>query len=622
MDDDRFLASDLLSHLQLCLTGEDQLIRVPPIPMYLDAILGTGDLVLDDTVPVLDGKSIAVVVPDGFTLETWPAILSRLDTLSLPYRFCIRHIFLDQWDAQREINRYRKGWQQAMVKVLDQITNKQNPRINRDAANMHEDAEQAETEVRSGLVGAGFFTPAVVLMDENRRLLDEMAREVRRVFMSLGFSGRIETLNTMDAWMGTHPGNSWANVRRPLINTLNLADFLPLSSTWTGHPYNPCPYYPPQSRPLAVLTTDGNTPYRFNLHEGDLGHTIILGPTGSGKSTLLALIAAQFGAYPNSSIFVFDKGLSMFALAHGAGGDHYDIGRQALSFAPLSRIDESDEEFAFAAGWLASLAELQKMTVLPVHRNAIHQALDTLSHNPRHMRSLTDFFHVIQNEELREALRHYTRMGALGHLLDAQTDNLELSRFMTFEIETLMEMGEANLLPVLTYLFHRIEKALAGQPGLLLLDEAWVMLGHPVFRGKIREWFKTFRRKNCAVVLATQSISDASQSGIMDVIVESCPTRIFLANYAAEEDLSSQLYRLAGLNDRQIGIIKNMTPKKDYYIVQPSGRRRVQLALGVKTLAFVGASDRESIARLTELMQQHPETWRDMWLRERGAISM
>lgn len=235
------------------------------------------------------------------------------------------------------------------------------------------------------------------------------------------------------------------------------------------------------------------------------------------------------------------------------------------------------------------------------------------------MRSLTDFCHVLQNQDLRQALRHYTQAGDMGHLLDAQTDSLELSRFVVFEIESLMEMGEANLIPVLLYLFHRIEKMLQGQPALLLLDEAWVMLGHPVFRDRIREWLKTFRRKNCAVVMATQSISDAEKSGIMDMLVESCLTKYYLANHAAEDEQPLRLYRQMGLNDRQIGIIRQMTPKQDYYVVQPSGRRKVQLALGPKTLAFVGASDRDSIARLQSLMAACPETWREEWLKERGA---
>lgn len=614
------LISDLLSHLQLCLTGENHPVRVPPDGMYLDAVLGGSDLILEGTTPVLGDQHIAFVAIDSFTLESWPAMLSSLDTISTSFRFSIRYIFLDQWDALRELSRSRKGWQQSTVKVIDHLTGNKTPRVNRDAAAMVEDAEQAEQDVRAGAVGFGYLSAGIVLMDSNHKQLMEKARDFRSRFAQLGFSGRIETMNCMEAWLGSHPGNSWANVRRPLVNTLNLADFLPLSSVWTGYRYNPCPYYPPESRPLAILTTDGNTPYRFNLHEGDLGHTIILGPTGSGKSTLLALIAAQFRAYENSSIFVFDKGLSMYPLAQGVDGDHYDIGRDALAFAPLQHIDESEEEFAWAANWIGNLAELQRMQIAPVHRNAVHLALDNLRSNPRDMRSLTDLHNVLQNQPLKEALRHYTVAGAMGHLLDAKTDSLQLSRFVVFEIESLMEMGEANLIPVLLYLFHRIEKALQGQPALLLLDEAWVMLGHPVFREHIRGWFKTFRRKNCAIVLSTQSISDAANSGIIDVIFESCPGAVYLANHKAQDKISRALYEQAGLNERQISIIKQMVPKQDYYIVQPSGRRKVQLALEPKTLAFVGASDRDSINRLQELMAEYPDTWRDEWLRERRAI--
>ncbi|MGO7259049.1 conjugal transfer protein TrbE, partial [Rhizobium brockwellii] len=80
--------------------------------------------------------------------------------------------------------------------------------------------------------------------------------------------------------------------------------------------------------------------------------------------------------------------------------------------------------------------------------------------------------------------------GPMGQLLDAETDGLALGLFQTFEIEQVMNMGERNLVPVLTYLFRRIEKRLTGAPSLIVLDEAWLMLGHPVFRDKIREWLK------------------------------------------------------------------------------------------------------------------------------------
>lgn len=189
---------------------------------------------------------------------------------------------------------------------------------------------------------------------------------------------------------------------------------------------------------------------------------------------------------------------------------------------------------------------------------------------------------------------------------------------MVFEIEELMNLGDKNLVPVLTYLFHRIEKALNGDPTILVLDEAWVMLGHPVFRAKIREWLKVMRKANCAVILATQSLSDAKNSGILDVLTESCPTKIFLPNIAAKQEGQRELYSGMGLNETQLNIISSAFPKRDYYIVTPYGRRQTRLALGPKTLAFVGASDKESIARIRELAALHG--WQQIWLKERGAL--
>ena len=513
-DGEDWLQSDLLSHLQYCVCGELQPVRVPRTSMYLDALLGSEDLV-GGIIPRLGNRHLAVLSLDGLPQESYPAMLRDLDALPLEYRFSSRFICLDQYDAAKEINSYRKGWRQQVYRFLDQFFNNPNARANRDALLIAKDAETALTEVQGGYVGAGYLTSNIVLMHEDQERLQDWAWDLRRTVQTLGFGCRIESVNALEAWLGTHPGNSYANLRRPMVNTLNLADLLPLSSVWTGSPVNPCPFYPPDSRPLAVLMTDNSTPFWFNIHAGDLGHTLIFGPTGAGKSTLRAFIAAQFHCYENARIFAFGKGMSLFPLCFGA---------DQLAFAPLERID-SEEERAWAEEWIASLMELQQFTVMPAHRNAVHTAMLTLAANPPHLRSLTSFYHVVQDREIKEAIQHYTVQGAMGRLLDADSDSLNLSRFMFFEVEDLMNLGDKNLVPVLTYLFRRIEKALDGSPTILVLDEAWIILGHPTFRAKTREWLKTLRKMNCYVILATQSLSDARNSGILDVRQRfSCPT--------------------------------------------------------------------------------------------------
>lgn len=609
--------SPLLTLISRCLTGENHPVMLPHTPMYLDAVIGSEDL-YGGIQPKIGNKYIRVLSLSGLPPESYPSVLCCFEGLPVEYRFSNRFIFMDQLEALKELEKYRKSWRQKMVKLVDGVFNSANARTDNDARSMTEDAEEAIQEIQSGLVGAGFYTPCIVLMASDLEELEYSVREFRRQIQVRGFHCMVETINALDAWLGTHPGNSYANIRRPIINTMNLADLLPLATIWAGHEYNPSPMFPPNSPPLMHCATDGSTPFRLNLHVSDIGHTLIFGPTGAGKSTLLSILAAQFRRYPEATIFAFDKGMSMFPLCKGVGGSHYEVAGEesSLSFAPLSHI-ESDSEQSWAEEWIEIAATLQGLTVLPAHRNAIHAAMSMIRNNPPHLRSLTDFYHSLQDNDLREAIKHYTSQGAMGTLLDASSDDLGISDFMVFEIEELMNLGDKNLIPVLLYLFHRIEKALNGQPTILILDEAWIMLGHKVFKEKIREWLKVLRKAGCAVILATQSLSDSARSGILDVLVESCPTKIFLPNATAMQEAQYQLYQNLGLNSRQIEIIASSTPKRDYYVVSPEGRRLIDLALGPVALSFVGSSDKRSIARIKELDKLHGQHWPEKWLEEK-----
>jgi type IV secretion system protein TrbE len=165
-------------------------------------------------------------------------------------------------------------------------------------------------------------------------------------------------------------------------------------------------------------------------------------------------------------------------------------------------------------------------------------------------------------------------------MFDADHDTLGLDSFTVFEVEELMNLAPKYGLPILLYLFRRITRSLGGQPAAIILDEAWLMLGHPVFKEKIKEWLRTMRKANCAVIMATQSLSDASNSGIVDIIKDSCATKIFLPNPNAHDVGSGALYQRFGLNDREIEIIAGATPKREYYLRTDEHQRVFDLALG------------------------------------------
>lgn len=614
-----YVADELLQYINGTLTGEFHVVNRPPCPMYLDAVLGMQDFATG-TMPRIGDKYIAAISINGFPQESWQGILSSLDEMPFNYRWNTRFIYMDATESIGEIKKYRRQWQQKVRGFFSQLFQTNSGVVNLDAAEMVGQADTALAEANSGVVKYGYYTNTIIIMDEDPDKLEQYCRDTRQLVQKLGFTASIEGVNCVEAWLGSLPGQSKPNVRRPMLHTMHLSDMLPLTAVWPGAEHCPSDKFPDNSPALMHCSTIGATPFRLNLHVDDLGHTLVIGPTGAGKSTLLGIIAAQFRRYPGAQVFAFDKGNSLLPLTKAVGGLHFDIGRDdsKLAFCPLKYVT-SDSQQAWAEGWIETLVSLQGVTITPRHKNEIHNAMTLIKQSGPDGRSLTDFVTNLQDKELSEALKHYTVSGAMGHLLDAEDDGLDVSRFVTFEIEELMDLGEKNMIPVLLYLFHRFELSLDGSPTLLVLDEAWLMLGNPVFREKIREWLKVLRKANVAVVLATQSVSDAANSGILDVLKESCLTKILLPNEVAQEKGSRELYEFLGLNSRQLEIITHATRKRDYYYMSPLGKRLFNLNLGPYALAFVGASGKDDIARIRTLEKEFGDSWTDQWLKERGV---
>lgn len=614
---EEIILDHLAGFLSCCITGMRYPIRLPGCAMYLDAVLGSHEL-YGGIAPRLGKEHLSIISIDGFPDFTSPNILATLDQYDASYRWNTRFICLDTTDGQREIARYRRKWQQKIRGLTDQLFRTSKGSINLDAVRMTEETDAASSDLSARKSSFGYYTSVIILRNESRERLSKDTDNIAAIINSLGFRARVETLNALEAYLGSLPGHVTQNVRRPLVSSRTLSDLLPLTSVWPGKSSCPSPFFPPDSPPLLVGRAPGTTPFRVNLHVGDVGHTLIFGPTGAGKSTLLSLLIAQFRRYRGAKIFAFDKGRSLMPITLGLGGNHYSIGDTGLRFSPLQSIFEGERGILEASTWIEIAVSLQGISLSPASRRAIHEALQRLSQSDRV--SLHDFRLEVQNREIQEAIGFYTIDGPLGHILDEESSSLTLSNLQTFELETVMSMGPQAVIPVLIHLFQRIERALDGSPSLIVLDEAWLMLGHEVFRGKIREWLKTLRKANCAVILATQSLSDATRSGIVDVLLESCPTMLLLPNTRAREESSRIFYEAIGLNDRELEIISHEAlPKRDYYYVSPLGRRLFSLDLGEIALSFCGKSDKESLSRIQELYNCAPSEWALSWLTEQGV---
>ena len=613
---------ETLSYLHSCISTRLHDVRVPETPMHLDALLADEPLT-GGLEPRLGAAHLRTLTVIGFPSATFPGLLDELNALGFAYRWSTRAIMLDKSDATKLLSKIRRQWfakRKSVAAILKEVmTNEASVLVDSDAANKAEDADAALQELGADHVGLALVTATVTVWDEEPALAAEKLRLVEKVIQGRDFTCVSEGMNAIEAWLGSLPGHVYGNVRQPPISTLNLAHMMPLSAVWAGLEHDAHFNAPP----LFYAKTEGSTPFRFSLHVGDVGHSLVVGPTGAGKSVLLAMMALQFRRYAGSQIFAFDFGGSIRAAALVCGGDWQDLGSslsedsdEPVLLQPLARIHEPAQR-NWASEWLQAILAAEGVALDPETKDHLWSTLSSLASAPVAERTLTGLAVLLQSQALKQALAPYCVGGPFGRLLDAESERLGEASFQAFETEGLT--GSAAAPAVLSYLFHSIEGRLDGSPTLIIIDEGWLVLDSPAFAAQLREWLKTLRKKNASVVFATQSLADIETSAIAPAIIESCPTRIFLPNDRAVEPQILSIYRRFGLNDRQIEILSRATAKRDYYCQSSRGNRLFELGLGEVALAFAAASSKSDQLAMSRIIEEHGRSgFAVHWLRYRG----
>ncbi len=621
MPEAAWLTSDeTLTYLHSTISTRDQHIAVPETPMHLDALLAD-EMLVGGLTPQLGDQHLRCLTITGFPAATVPGMLDDLNRLGFAYRWTTRAIALDKVAAQKMLTRIRRLWfakRKSLTAIIKEVlTNEASVLVDSDATNKSAEADAALQDLGADIAGYCYVTTSIIVLGDTPREADYRLQAIEKIVRGRDFACIPEGLNAVEAWLGSIPGNPYANVRQPPISTLNLAHIMPVSAVWAGQDRDT--HF--DGAPLFHARTEGATPFRFALHAGDVGHTLVVGPTGAGKSVLLAFMALQFRRYPNAQVFAFDHGGSIRAATLGVGGEWHDLGGMLggdtpIQLQPLARIDHADER-SWAADWLAAILAREGFDITPEIKEHLWSALGNLATAPIEQRTLTGLAVLIQSTDLKRALQPYTLAGPYGRLLDGDAEAFGARDFQAFETEGLV--GTPAAPAILAYLFHRISRRLDGSPTLILIDEGWLALDDEMFGRQLKEWLKTLRKKNASVVFATQSLADIEGSKIAPAIIESCPTRLFLANERALEPQIGGVYRRFGLNDRQIEIIASATPKRDYYCQSALGNRLFDLGLGSLALAFTAASSKSDQNLISALFDPNdPHAFAPAWLRIRG----
>lgn len=612
----RLTQDHLVSFLYDCLTGTGKSLACPDQSVFLDTYLAR-DAFIGGFEPQVGEQHVRLLAFDSYPASIHAMYLHVLNQLAIPFRYHTRFIILDREQARRQLKRQRRNWSNKAIGMMGIIREAFGSVVipERSASERAEECDQAISENESGELVYGLFNGVFVFHDANVATLNRRVQDVKRAVEQLSFSLREETINASDAFLGSLPGHGNYNVRRNLFDSLSWSMAIPLSSIYAGQRVCPSPLYPAQSPALLMARTEESNIYWFSNLVSDVGHTLILGPTGAGKTTLLDLMLSQHRRYPNSRQIVLSKDDAnrMAILAHG--GHFVDASTlRTAAIAPFSQLHEP-KGFEMARKWLQDLLVLNGCEMTPHRREALHQALTDLARQAPVHRT---FHHLsIQDHLMRKTLQELNT-GMFAVLMNGTDDRLFEQTLFGLNVGSILDLRKGLPESILQAILDKFEWHFRdGTPTLLMLDEAWMFLDHPILQARLKAWLKTLRKYNVSVVFASQSITDVSQSAICDVIIESCPTQIFLPNHQATQPHVETHYTRFGLNPREIALLAHATPKRQYYIVQPQGRRLVDLTLGEVALRFLGLS-RHAAKRFDRCYDADDPHWIGAYLKHCG----
>ncbi len=522
--------------------------------------------------------------------ETRPLALDALLKIPANFRVITEWTPLAADKARKEVNKRRRHFNMSKTGFVSQMGNDASKTNPRDV--LVDESKQADIENLGDCLRAlgdgqslGDFSLTIVLYGRSKSELEQLGAEFTGIFTNADGNLFSETYNQLNAYFATVPGNYALNLRKLYLLNANYADLSFLFTILPGEKTNAHL----GTEYLAVLETDNNTPYFLNLHNGEVAHTLILGMTGSGKSYMCSFLLQNAQKYAPLT-FIFDIGGSFESLTAIFDGSYLNVGQEARDFTinPFSLL-QTKENLQFLFSFFRVLIEgnEQRCRLDFKDERRLWDAIERMYMLEPNQRTVSNFTNIVG--ELKERLHRWTRGGQYGFLFDNAEDTLSFSRFQTFNFHGWNDAPDV-LEPLLFYVLHRASNEIADPAKLatfkiFLLDEAWLFIKNETIRNYVVQAQKTWRKHNAAMILATQSIKELEESGMLAIVAESCPTKIFLAN----PEMDREVYREAfHLNDTELDLIGGLVPPGQMLIRKAQTSKKVQL--NVDSVSCPGSS--------------------------------
>jgi type IV secretion system protein VirB4 len=510
-------------------------------------------------------KVLTMKEPPG---ATFAHLLEDLYTVPGEFIACLEWQRIANSRIRRDIHSRRRHFFNKRVALVNYVSPDTRPEemlVDESASATVKQLGDALTELDVNNHFFGECSLSLVLFDREAQTVERMAAEAIKVMAAHDGTLVEETYNLLNAWLSVVPGNDAHNLRRLALLETNYADLSFLFTLESGHPR--CRHLNREA--LAVFETRHETPYHFTLHVQDIGHALVLGATGSGKSFLLNFLVTHAQKYDPVTV-IFDLGQSFRKLATLLQGSYLELGlrQRGVSINPFA-LKPTAEHLHFLHAFTRVLLEsADAYRLSDLEDRELYEAIENLYVLDQTQHRLFTLANLLPRA-LSGRLGRWIEGGRYGVLFDNAEDTLTVQHFQVFDFAAMSEYP-ALIEPLLFYVLHRVRERIddpvASGLKVCVMDEAWRFIQHPTLRAYVEEALKTWRKRNAAMLLATQSVEDFASTDLLRTVIEGCPTKLLLANPGLDRAKYADLFQL---NTMELDLLTELIPRRQILLKRP-----------------------------------------------------
>lgn len=531
----------------------------------------------------VDGMTVKALTMKEPPSATFPHMLEELYRLPCEMVACLEWQRIPSDRMRRELRVRQRHFYQQRVSVVNYVsleTKGDDVLVDESAGATVRQIGEAMTEVEVHRHFFGACSLTLLLYDEDAKALDHAVATAIKVLGSHDGVFLEETYNLLNAWLSVVPGNTAQNLRRVALLETHAADLAFLFSLERGTPM--CPHLGREA--LAIFETEQQTLYHLALHVHDVGHAMILGATGSGKSFLVNFLLTHAQRYdPVTVVFDFGRDYQRLATLFQGSCLEVGLGTHACTINPFA-FPPTREHLHFVHAFTRLLLEGgDGYRLSEAEDRELYEAVEDLYVLDAQQRRLLTLAHLLPRA-LGKRLHKWVEGGRYATLFDNVDDTVTLQRTQVFDFQAMRAYPDL-LPPLLFYVLHRVvdriqDPALAGTLKVCAIDEAWWFLRTPTLKRFMQEGFKTFRKHNAVMLVATQTSDDFAAADVVDTIVDSCPTRLLLATPGLNRARCADLFQL---NDTQVALLNDLRPRGQVLLSRPDHTKVLNLRVDEKS---------------------------------------